>query len=123
MFQIREEQMNAFSADQVNRFVVRMVSLLKTEFPNELAEQKLEDSDLEPLVRRGIEIAKHFEIYIEADVELFIECLVIFSPQFYQDERHAWAHEILSNKERTGTQKMDEVHDHLVFSTSKARQS
>lgn len=121
MFQLRKNQMNAFSAERLERFVTRMVNRLPADFPTDVRRLRLTPEAIEPLVRDGIRRAGEFGVRIERDVELFLECLLMFHPHFDDDDREAWAGEILRDENLTGTQKMDRIHDHLVFQTSKGR--
>jgi hypothetical protein len=121
MFRIRQEQMQAFAEQRVSAFVERMVQRLKSDFSNEVAQQKLEEKELEPLVRKGIKEAEAYGAVGENDLELYIDCMVLFSPDFDRNPRFPWAGEILNQAGLNGTEKMDRIHDYLVFATDKGR--
>ncbi len=121
MFRIREEQMTAFSDQRVTAFVTRMLARLRTEFADDVARQRLKEEELEPLIRRGADDAEQYAVVDEQDVELFGECLVLFAPYFDRDPGFPWARRILQRPDLSGTEKMDRIHDHLIFATDKAR--
>ena len=121
MFRIRKEQFEVFSDQQMNPFVERMVERLKSDFSEDVANQKLEEEDLEPLVRQGIQDAEQYGVIGELDLELYIDCLVLFSPTFDRDPQFPWAGNIFRNDSLSGTEKMNQIHDYLIFSTDKGR--
>lgn len=115
MLQIRSDQMAAFSAKRRDQFVAYMNARLLEIFPEELKRFRIPRDGVEPFVREGIERAGHYGIRKERDVEFFVDCLLIYHPRFDDEEREAWAAEILRDGELSGSQKMDRIHDHWIF--------
>lgn len=66
-------------------------------------------------MREGVARALQYGVQLERDVEFFVDCMLIFHPNFDDDDRTPWAGETLRNEELDGTQKMDRIHDHWVF--------
>jgi len=112
---IRKEQMEAFSQRQEEAFIDRMVKHLAEDFPEERSARRIPESDLERLVRRGMEDAQRYGVVDEADVKLYLECMVILGPGFDEDPKIPWARDILKDENRDGNAKMDEIHEHLLF--------
>ena len=114
-FRVREGQMRAFSEELETRFVTRMVRHLRDDFPADLARQKLEVKDLEPLVRRGLAESRKYGVVNEGDVERYVECMVVLSPSFDVDPKFRWAKEILQREDLDGESKMDEIDEYRIF--------
>jgi len=116
MVQIRQAQLDAMSHELEERFVARMVRHLHDDFPEQCRSQGLTEERLEALTREGMARAAAYRVVDEADVQLYLECMVLLGSRFDVDRRFPWAGEILPHEGLTGTEKMDQVHDHLLFS-------
>ena len=115
MFRIAKEQLQALSAAVEQSFISRTVHHLRDGFPSELEAHGLRGPALEALVEWGVAEAAAFGITQEDDVRLYLECMLLFSPRFSSDPRLPWATEILRREDLSGTDKMDIIHDYLVF--------
>ena len=112
---VREEQLQALAADRERAFVRQMVSHLNADFKEHLTKQGLKSEQVEPLVRLGISRAKAYDVVLRSDVWLFIECMVLFSPDFDENPDTAWAGKILRREDIDGTAKMGQINDHMLF--------
>ena len=92
-----------------------MVSHLNADFKEHLTKQGLKSEQVEPLVRLGISRAKAYDVVLRSDVWLFIECMVLFSPDFDENPDTAWAGKILRREDIDGTAKMGQINDHMLF--------
>ena len=119
---IRQEQMGVLSLASLRRFAGRMVEILPTRFPKEVEERHLQERQhLEAAILEGIQRAKGHGVLNEADVERFLECAIIFGPEFDEDAGIPWAQEILTRKNLDGEQKMDAIDEHRIFSLDEPR--
>lgn len=96
-------------------FVKWMVQHLRDNFSAELEIHGLSDQELEPLVWRGMKEAKSFGVVAERDVKLFIECMVVLHPDFARHPRFPWAEQVLMSQELSGSEKIDRLHNHLLW--------
>jgi hypothetical protein len=115
MLKIRKEQMDALGAYMLRQFEKRMVKHLRKDFPKELQEHNIKKQDLEQMVRRGIADAKNYGVEYEDDLKLYVECMLLLSPNFDQDERFPWAKQILTREDVDGDIKMSEINEYLIF--------
>ena len=112
---VREEQLQALAAEHEDAFVRQMVSHLNADFKEQLTKQGLKPDQVEPLVRLGISRAKAYDVVLKSDVWLYIECMVLFSPDFDENPDTAWAGEKLRREDVDGTTKMNQINDHMLF--------
>ncbi len=121
MLQIQESLMTALSQAKMDRFVHRLMCRLRDEFSDQIRFQKLNDEEIEPMVRRGISEAETYNVVLDKDIELYVECMVLLNPEFDRDPNHRWAGEILTDKDICGSKKMDRINGHLLFGPDGAR--
>ena len=112
---VRDQHIKALAADHEEVFVIELVSHLKADFKEQLTQQGLTSDQLEPLVRLGISRAKKYDVVLKNDVWLYIECMVLFSPDFDENPDSAWAGETLRREDIDGTAKMGQINDHMLF--------
>lgn len=112
MLVIRTEQIDVFSRALMDDFVRRMAEHLETDFPTEVARLNLEKPQLIGFVREGIEQAKRYAIEYEADLQLYVDCLVTLGPDFAQKP---WAAAILNDYFKSGEDKMAEISEYMLF--------
>jgi hypothetical protein len=90
-----------------------MVAMLRQDFP--LAFPGVGDADLEILVSQWLEKATEYGLREEPDLRLYVRLHAILSRDFDVDPQFFWTREILDQHDLTGTDKMDLIHDRLVF--------
>ena len=112
---VRDQHINALALDKEKAFIREMSSHLNANFKEQLVKQGLEADQVESLVRLGISRAKTYEVTLKPDVQLFIECMVLFSPDFDENPDTSWAGEILRRSDIDGSQKMSEINDYMLF--------
>ncbi|HYO55259.1 hypothetical protein [Archangium sp.] len=115
MFRLSKEQLQALSLHLQDDFLKRTASHLLANFPAELAKHGLQSNQLEQLIQRGVNEAESFGVVHEHDVRLYIECMVVLHPRFAWAQDTPWFGEVLRREDLSGTEKMDMVHDQLVF--------
>jgi len=119
MLRMSPIQMEAFAQMVKVSFAERMVRELLRDFPRELRSHGIVDAEaVRQLVQRGIEEAAQNAVLLERDAYLYLQCMALFGAQFPHAEASAWAAEILSRSDISGTAKMDLIHDHLVFGST-----
>jgi hypothetical protein len=92
LFGLRDEQMELFRRDAIERFIERMVARLKREHMKDVAAWP----SVEAAVREAIPRAEGYGISSEDDLERFMHLMAVLGPKFDQDE--AWAGEILRER-------------------------
>jgi hypothetical protein len=118
MMIIREEQFQALATAQLESFIRRMTEMLQASFPEWCTKLPRDTGTLEEVVRAAVDEANHYDIEAESDLEFYIQCLPAFGLKFVNDPAFRWAGEIIKSPDLTGTEKMDLIHDHLVFTQS-----
>jgi hypothetical protein len=119
MFRLSHEQLQALSSRAQDDFLKRTTSHLLDNFSAELSRHELRSNQVEELVQRGVEEAKSFGVEHEEDVRLYIECMLVVHPRFASARDTPWFGEILQREDLSGTEKMDRIHDQLVFGSHK----
>jgi len=95
------------------RYVERLTMTVQSDFPEILHE--LSTSKLRNLVFRAMARAEQAGIRKESDLTFYIRLLGALGPDFSIDPAHTWIGEILASDELDGTEKVDLIHDNLVF--------
>ena len=99
--------MEAFSAQQRERFEEEMTVYVARKYPEESA--TMADGALRALIHDGVDKARAYDIILEGDVARYIEFMVILGPDFDESENTAWAPAILKNRSATAKSKLDEI--------------
>jgi hypothetical protein len=115
LFRIREKQVEAFSRVLEDQFAVRTAAHLRKAFPAEVEKQGLDDDALKQLALRGLAAARRHGVVNQADVERYVECMLILGHDFDADPRFPWAGRILARADLDGESKMDQIDDFLIF--------
>jgi hypothetical protein len=118
MMVIREEQLQALATGRFEEFIQRMTEMLQNRFPEWCANLPRDTGTMKEVVRAAVEEANHYDIAAESDLEFYIQCLPEFGIGFMNDPACRWASEIIKRTDLTGTEKIDLIHDHLVFTRS-----
>ena len=113
MLVISQEQMEAMSAYTLGQFEERNVARLRATFPAQTGE--LSDDALRALIHQAIARARSYGVSDENDVECYLDCVVLYGPDFDSDPRTAWAGAVLRNPVLMGAQKMDQICHYQVF--------
>ena len=80
-------------------FVERMVRHLWEDLGPHCEAQGLWKGTLEPFVRRGMAAAAGYGLRSEGGIQQYLDCMVVLGPDFDHRKEHAWAGEILRNKD------------------------
>ncbi|MDR3618418.1 MAG: hypothetical protein P4L85_03635 [Paludisphaera borealis] len=115
LFRIRTEQVETFSRRLEDQFASKTAAHLRNAFPVEVEKQGFDDDGLRRLSLRGLTEARRYGVVNEADVERYIECMLILDPKFDTDPRFPWARQALARADLDGEAKMDFIDDYLVF--------
>ena len=119
MLDISQSQLDHFSMVLYDRYVERMVLMLKKDFPYSFA--SFPNAELRGTVRGALQKAKQFKLNKESDLTLFVRCLALLGIRFYDNPKHCWTRNILESGSLSGKEKMDLIHDHIVFLTIHGR--
>ena len=93
---ISSQQMDAFKADRIERFIDNLVPHLHECFPE--ACEELGEQDTRAVVRYGIDLAESYGIDREWCVCEFIDLMFVFGVEFDRDPELPWASEILQDE-------------------------
>jgi len=121
MLNLREDQMEALGRAGEETFVTRMADHLRRDFPAELQRHGIAPAQVEDLVRRGMADARGYGVEYEADLQLYLECLLLLGPAFDRDPQLPWARAILTRGDLDGAGKMDQIDEALLFALGEPR--
>ena len=114
MLVIRNEQIDELAKRSRTQFVEEMVSHWKTNFAKQVAGAS--DDALRKRVEGGIVKAEASGITTRYDVRRYLEFAVTHGDDFEVARRTAWAGTILRDESLTGTEKMNRIDAHEMFS-------
>ena len=104
---LRKEQMDALAHSREERFVAEMVRHLRTDLPSHCIRQGLSEPDLEPFVRKGLAAAHEHGLTSDDGVRQYLECLVVFAPDFDRHPGYADLGRIVNDHSLTDAEKTD----------------
>jgi hypothetical protein len=113
MLKIRKTQMDSLSETMLKQFEDRMVTHLRSACPEQTHD--MPEPELRVTIRQGISSAAQYDITSEVDIRRYLECVVVYGPDFATNPKTAWARSILHNKELSGTEKMNRVDEYALF--------
>ena len=115
---LRAEQLHAIGRARVRDFARTLARSVAERYPDQIRIQGLDDSNvLLEFVNEGIARARKYRVIGRLDVQLFVECMIELGRDF--DSRYAWAAAALGRDDLSGEQKMNIVHEHLVFGSAR----
>lgn len=114
MFEFRKEQIQALAAARCPEYVTSMAKMLREDFPDAFG--TIPSETIERTVSEVIAEATAYGVFLTPDLTLYIRLQAILGRQFDTNPHHVWARTILARTDLSGTQKMDLLHDHIVFS-------
>jgi len=113
MLKIRKTQMDSLSEAMLKQFEDRMVTHLRSACPEQTHD--MPEPELRATIHAGIESAEKYGITSEVDIRRYLECVMVYGPNFDTNPKTAWASHILNNKELSGTEKMNRVDEYALF--------
>ena len=113
MLTVRREQMDALSRYSLEQFEAAMLRHLRARFPEQTVGRL--DPELRKLIKEGISQAAVYGITLENDVRRYLECVVLYGPDFDRNPETAWAGEILRSDDLDGTEKIDRIDEAELF--------
>lgn len=111
MLIIRNEQMEVLSKYMLKQFEDRMVTRLRSKFPDQT--EVLMERELRNLIHSGIEKAEKYNVTIEYDVQRFLEYMFTFGAEFDSSPETAWAEGIFRADNINGPTKMDQLEEYV----------
>jgi len=112
---VRRKQMHVFERYMLEGFIRRMSARLRDEFPRETA--ALTPAELRTFIENAITKAETYDVTDEADVERYVEFAARYGPNFDVEQRTAWAGAVLRRDDLLGTEKMNMLDDHELFTS------
>lgn len=114
MLKIRREQLDRLRGAMLQQFEDRMEIQLRRQFPKHpmLAFRET----IRDFIRHGMDKAARYGITDEADVERFLTWMIPYGPDFERHPDLSWLLRLLSNKELTAMEKMNELENAELFS-------
>lgn len=117
MLKIRQEQLGLLRAAMLQRFEYRIESQLRRQFPKHPLLGSRET--LSDFIRHGMDRADRYGITDEADVERFLIWMIPYGPDFRYHTDLSWLLPFLSNRQLSGTEKVNELENSELFSRKK----
>jgi hypothetical protein len=114
MLQIRKEQIQALAAARCPEYIKSMAKMLREDFPDAFG--TIPTEAIERTVSEVIAEATAYGVFLTTDLTLYIRLQAILGRQFDTNPQHVWARTILERSDLNGTEKMDLIHDHMLFS-------
>jgi len=105
--------MAALQRDATDRFVKQMAAQLRDRYPGHMAAQG--DDALYALIRCGIADCERFNLLDAAEVEVYLDYLFRFGPDFTYTPDTKWALDILSDPDLFGMEKFEELDQYEIF--------
>ena len=113
MLKIRQAQMDSLSEAMLKQFEDRMVLYLRAACPEQTRD--VPEPELRSTIRAGMDSAEKYDITSEVDIRRYLECVLVYGPDFDTNPKTAWAGYILNNKKLSGTEKMNRVDEYALF--------
>jgi|SRR5688572_33442631 len=113
MLSIRAEQLDALRGVMLQQFEDRMALQLRRLFPDHPLAASQEA--VRAFIREGIQKTKTSGITDEADVERFLIWMMPYGLEFEEHRDLPWVAPLLSNKDLTGTEKVNELENSQLF--------
>ena len=121
MLTIRKEQMKVFETEAFNRYVKKVKTLLRTEFPKQVSQHS--DEIFDELVIYGIQRANYYEIFSEEDVYHYLVAALVFGKNFDHDDNYVWLYNIVNpNNQRHPNFRSMDVYLKAVEHIERARE-
>ena len=112
---VRRNQMHVLERYMLEGFIRRLSARLREEFPRETA--ALTPAELRTFIENAIAKAETYDVKDEADVERYLEFAARYGPDFDVEQRTAWAGAVLRRDDLSGTEKMNTLDDHELFTS------
>jgi hypothetical protein len=113
MLIIRQQQLDVLSRHMRRQFETRMADHLRSRFPE--ATYQLDDGTLHGLIVSAVARAESYGIEFEADLQRFLEYMLVLSWDFDTAPSSAWAGEILRRRELSGSTKISRIDNAYIF--------
>jgi hypothetical protein len=114
-FLVRRTQIDALERYMLEGFILRMSARLRDEFPRDTA--ALAPAELRTVIENAIAKAETYGVTDEADVERYLEFAARYGADFDVAQQTAWAGEVLRRDDLSGTEKMNTLDDHELFTS------
>ncbi len=114
MLEIRKEQIQALAAARCPEYIKSTATMLREDFPDAFGTIPMEA--IERTVSEVIAEATAYGVFLTPDLTLYMRLQAILGRQFDTNPQHHWARMILERSALSGTEKMDLIHDQIVFS-------
>lgn len=115
MLVIRTEQFTALGKARKEQFIRQLLEHLRNHFADKLLAPGVVPEGLEAMVRQGIAKAEKHGIENDTDLRAYLEFQAILGIDFEQGPGLSWAKAILEDKQLSGSSKIDEINQHLLF--------
>jgi hypothetical protein len=113
MLTIRYQQMKSLSDQEKNRFVAQASERILELFPTETA--TLTTSELQDWIRKGIRLAEGYGIFLEVEVQPFLELLLHLGEDLQSSEQLLWARLTLERTDRNPMDRLESVYSELIL--------
>jgi hypothetical protein len=105
--------MQALSDSLKQQYVQRIAAMLQTDFPAAFSRHSFEE--LSAFASNAMGRGSQYGIRAESDLSFLIRLDAIYGQPFESQPEHSWALDILKREDLAVTEKIDRIHDMLVF--------
>lgn len=120
MLIIRRSQIAVFDTYINDAFIKKLITHIYKDFPAECKMHSLDKKNLKSFITNGLIKAKErYGIEYKDDLTFFIECMLLLAPNFDENDDFPWVRDILLDQNLTGTEKMAEIDQYMIFNLDK----
>jgi len=107
--------LEVLSSHLKEKYFQQQIERLNKEFHANIQSWHVTRPEFDAIVMDGIKRAKQYGIVNQDDSEMFLDCMMMYGPKFDTDPKNSNFSKIFNDTELTGFEKMQKVHDLLVF--------
>jgi hypothetical protein len=116
---IKQHQMSQMALLQTMVFVRKIIKHINDKFPEGCTTFGSTLKEQEDVILKGLKDAETYGICFEADFIFYIECLIVLGIDFDKKNKSPqWANKILSDISLNGEEKMNLIHDRIIFASN-----
>ena len=111
MLKLRKEHLEAFEAQVINRFTVRVIAHVKAVWPAECTE--LGEPAVNEIVKTAVQRAGSIGLSREVDIVRFVDLSFILARDFETNPLSSWTRPILADRTAAPNVKVDRIYQRM----------
>jgi hypothetical protein len=112
---LRKAQIKALGTVRLRQWAATMTLSLEKRFPHVHSTLRLPTAELRELIYAICLEAGRYGLKTQSDLETYIDCVATVGSEFPKEPNDLSALNILERQDLTPTEKMDLIHDRLIF--------